>query len=242
MKTAAEASTMKVWLVLSLSAVTSSFHLAQQGKPSFLDSCRRRLVSSFKRVLMPTWTLSRRVSLQVVDGSGRCVCTICQKNRAAERNVGKITADVFLLCTCTNRECVSSCVQHNKFYNMKEYYQRLQIFTQHKKRIDKHNEGNHSFTSKNTLLPFWPSLWLLWNDSCLSAVALNQFSDMTFSEFQQSFLWSVPQVTSRGATWNLSWELFFKQVMHIICIYLLCRTALPQREPTVAVMDHIQTP
>uniref|UniRef100_A0AAX7VNG3 Cathepsin H n=1 Tax=Astatotilapia calliptera TaxID=8154 RepID=A0AAX7VNG3_ASTCA len=61
-------------------------------------------------------------------------------------------------------------VQYNKGYNLKEYYQRLQIFTENKKRIDKHNEGNHSFT-----------------------MALNQFSDMTFSEFRKSFLMSEPQ-------------------------------------------------
>uniref|UniRef100_A0AAQ5XQ37 Pro-cathepsin H n=1 Tax=Amphiprion ocellaris TaxID=80972 RepID=A0AAQ5XQ37_AMPOC len=61
-------------------------------------------------------------------------------------------------------------VQHNKVYNTQEYYERLQIFTENKRRIDKHNEGNHSFT-----------------------MALNQFSDMTFGEFRKSFLWSEPQ-------------------------------------------------
>lgn len=60
--------------------------------------------------------------------------------------------------------------QHNRVYNMKEYYERLEIFTENKKRIDKHNEGNHTFT-----------------------MALNQFSDMTFNEFRKSFLWSEPQ-------------------------------------------------
>uniref|UniRef100_A0A8C9Y9F0 Cathepsin H n=1 Tax=Sander lucioperca TaxID=283035 RepID=A0A8C9Y9F0_SANLU len=60
--------------------------------------------------------------------------------------------------------------QHNRVYSMKEYYERLQIFTENKKRIDKHNEGNHTFT-----------------------MGLNQFSDMTFSEFRKSFLWSEPQ-------------------------------------------------
>ncbi|XP_026167255.1 pro-cathepsin H [Mastacembelus armatus] len=60
--------------------------------------------------------------------------------------------------------------QHNKVYSIKEYYQRLQIFTDNKRRIDKHNEGNHSFT-----------------------MGLNQFSDMTFGEFQKSFLLSEPQ-------------------------------------------------
>ncbi|XP_070763071.1 pro-cathepsin H isoform X3 [Enoplosus armatus] len=60
--------------------------------------------------------------------------------------------------------------QHNKEYSMKEYYERVQIFTENKRRIDKHNEGNHSFTMR-----------------------LNQFSDMTFSEFRTSLLWSEPQ-------------------------------------------------
>ncbi|KAM9854940.1 pro-cathepsin H [Aulostomus maculatus] len=61
-------------------------------------------------------------------------------------------------------------VQYNKVYNMEEYYNRIQIFSENKRKIDKHNEGNHSFT-----------------------MALNQFSDMTFSEFRKSFLWSEPQ-------------------------------------------------
>ncbi|XP_043980475.1 pro-cathepsin H [Gambusia affinis] len=60
--------------------------------------------------------------------------------------------------------------QYNKAYDFEEYYQRLQIFTENKRRIDKHNEGNHSFT-----------------------MGLNQFSDMTFKEFRKSFLLSEPQ-------------------------------------------------
>lgn len=32
--------------------------------------------------------------------------------------------------------------------------------------------------------------------SSLPAVGLNQFSDMTFGEFQKSFLWSEPQVNA----------------------------------------------
>lgn len=59
---------------------------------------------------------------------------------------------------------------HNKVYSMQEFNQRLQIFTENKRRIDKHNEGNHSFT-----------------------MGLNQFSDMTFAEFRKRFLWSEPQ-------------------------------------------------
>ncbi|MEQ2261491.1 hypothetical protein XENORESO_011103 [Xenotaenia resolanae] len=60
--------------------------------------------------------------------------------------------------------------QYNKAYNFKEYYQRLQIFTENKRMIDKHNKGNHSYT-----------------------MGLNQFSDMTFTEFQKTFLLSEPQ-------------------------------------------------
>ncbi|XP_071771678.1 pro-cathepsin H [Centroberyx gerrardi] len=61
-------------------------------------------------------------------------------------------------------------VQHNKMYEVEEYYDRLQIFNENKRRIDKHNEGNHTFTMR-----------------------LNQFSDLTFSEFRRSFLLSEPQ-------------------------------------------------
>uniref|UniRef100_A0A667WWS4 Pro-cathepsin H n=2 Tax=Myripristis murdjan TaxID=586833 RepID=A0A667WWS4_9TELE len=60
--------------------------------------------------------------------------------------------------------------QYNKMYDLEEYYLRLQIFTENKRRIDKHNEGNHSFT-----------------------MGLNQFSDMTFGEFRKSFLLTEPQ-------------------------------------------------
>uniref|UniRef100_A0A3Q3VZP8 Pro-cathepsin H n=1 Tax=Mola mola TaxID=94237 RepID=A0A3Q3VZP8_MOLML len=60
--------------------------------------------------------------------------------------------------------------QHNKVYNTKEFQERLQIFTENKRKIEKHNAGNHSFT-----------------------MGLNQFSDMTFVEFKKSFLVSEPQ-------------------------------------------------
>ncbi|XP_042351900.1 pro-cathepsin H [Plectropomus leopardus] len=60
--------------------------------------------------------------------------------------------------------------KYNKVYSLQEYNERLQIFTENKRRIDKHNAGNHTFT-----------------------MALNQFSDMTFNEFRKSFLWSEPQ-------------------------------------------------
>uniref|UniRef100_A0AAQ5YJJ4 Cathepsin propeptide inhibitor domain-containing protein n=1 Tax=Amphiprion ocellaris TaxID=80972 RepID=A0AAQ5YJJ4_AMPOC len=62
-----------------------------------------------------------------------------------------------------------------RLYNTQEYYERLQIFTENKRRIDKHNEGNHSFTSRSSL--------------DLHLHALNQFSDMTFGSSLQFFIW-----------------------------------------------------
>ncbi|XP_034089480.1 pro-cathepsin H [Gymnodraco acuticeps] len=53
---------------------------------------------------------------------------------------------------------------------MQEYHEKLQIFTENKRRIDKHNEGNQTFT-----------------------MGLNQFADMTFGEFRKYFLLSEPQ-------------------------------------------------
>ncbi|XP_007243645.3 pro-cathepsin H isoform X3 [Astyanax mexicanus] len=55
--------------------------------------------------------------------------------------------------------------EHNKKYSPDEYYQRLQIFTENKRRIDHHNAGSHTFR-----------------------MGLNQFSDMTFAEFKKHYL------------------------------------------------------
>lgn len=60
--------------------------------------------------------------------------------------------------------------QYNRVYGQEEFYRRLKIFTENKRTIEKHNEGNHSFT-----------------------MSLNQFSDMTFIEFKKTYLWSEPQ-------------------------------------------------
>ncbi|KAJ8252107.1 hypothetical protein COCON_G00214190 [Conger conger] len=60
--------------------------------------------------------------------------------------------------------------QYNRAYGLEEFYHRLQIFTQNKKRVDHHNAGNHKFT-----------------------MGLNQFSDLTFAEFRKSFLLTEPQ-------------------------------------------------
>uniref|UniRef100_A0A667ZUU0 Cathepsin H n=1 Tax=Myripristis murdjan TaxID=586833 RepID=A0A667ZUU0_9TELE len=60
--------------------------------------------------------------------------------------------------------------EHNKVYEIEEYYHRLQIFTENKRNIDRHNAGNHSFT-----------------------MGLNQFSDMTSEEFRKSVLLTEPQ-------------------------------------------------
>ncbi|KAJ8344062.1 hypothetical protein SKAU_G00313910 [Synaphobranchus kaupii] len=60
--------------------------------------------------------------------------------------------------------------KYDRVYGLEEHYHRLQIFTENKNRIDRHNAGNHKFT-----------------------MALNQFSDMTFAEFRKSFLLTEPQ-------------------------------------------------
>ncbi|KAL1256727.1 hypothetical protein QQF64_012272 [Cirrhinus molitorella] len=60
--------------------------------------------------------------------------------------------------------------QYNKKYELNEYYQRLQTFLDNKKKIERHNAGNHKFS-----------------------MGLNQFSDMTFAEFKKSYLLTEPQ-------------------------------------------------
>ncbi|XP_075998239.1 pro-cathepsin H [Genypterus blacodes] len=60
--------------------------------------------------------------------------------------------------------------QHNKVYSSGNYDERLRIFTENKRTVDKHNEGNHTFT-----------------------MALNQFSDLTFGEFRKYYLLTEPQ-------------------------------------------------
>ncbi|KAJ8417516.1 hypothetical protein AAFF_G00223590 [Aldrovandia affinis] len=61
-------------------------------------------------------------------------------------------------------------IKYNRAYDLEEYYHRLQIFTENKQRIDRHNAGDHKYT-----------------------MGVNQFSDMTFTEFRKSFLLTVPQ-------------------------------------------------
>ncbi|XP_056334923.1 pro-cathepsin H [Danio aesculapii] len=60
--------------------------------------------------------------------------------------------------------------QYNKKYEINEFYERLQIFLENKKKIEQHNEGNHKFS-----------------------MGLNQFSDMTFAEFKKTYLLTEPQ-------------------------------------------------
>ncbi|XP_053128423.1 pro-cathepsin H [Hemicordylus capensis] len=64
--------------------------------------------------------------------------------------------------------------QNNKHYGLEEeegeYHRRLQIFVANKRKIDRHNAGNHTFQ-----------------------MGLNQFSDMTFAEFRKKYLWQEPQ-------------------------------------------------
>ncbi|TSK18013.1 Pro-cathepsin H [Bagarius yarrelli] len=63
--------------------------------------------------------------------------------------------------------------KHNKQYDLDEYYERLNIFIENKKKIDAHNAGNHKFR-----------------------MGLNQFSDMTFAEFKKFYLLKEPQECS----------------------------------------------
>ncbi|MBN3307862.1 CATH protein, partial [Amia calva] len=77
---------------------------------------------------------------------------------------------IALSCIAEEYQFKSWTSQFNKQYEPDEYYRRLQIFTENKRRIDRHNAGNHSFT-----------------------MGLNQFSDMTFAEFKKSFLLREPQ-------------------------------------------------
>ncbi|XP_045545300.1 pro-cathepsin H isoform X3 [Salmo salar] len=71
-------------------------------------------------------------------------------------------------------------LQYNKVYDLEEYYHRLDIFTRHKRRIDYHNAGKHTFS-----------------------MGLNQFSDMSFAEFRKTFLLTEPQGHC-GSCWTFS--------------------------------------
>ncbi|XP_067874330.1 pro-cathepsin H [Heterodontus francisci] len=59
---------------------------------------------------------------------------------------------------------------HNKNYNSEEYDHRLRTFIQNKRKIEAHNNGGHSFQ-----------------------MGINQFSDLTFSEFKSLYLMKKPQ-------------------------------------------------
>lgn len=59
---------------------------------------------------------------------------------------------------------------HEKRYTLQEYFQRLPIFMENRRRVEQHNAENHSFQ-----------------------LGLNQFSDLTFEEFKKLYLWSEPQ-------------------------------------------------
>lgn len=61
-------------------------------------------------------------------------------------------------------------IMNNKDYSSEEYTHRLQTFIQNKRRIDDHNESSRTFR-----------------------MGLNQYSDMTFSEFKTLYLMKVPQ-------------------------------------------------
>ncbi|XP_035424812.1 pro-cathepsin H isoform X1 [Cygnus olor] len=61
-------------------------------------------------------------------------------------------------------------LQNGRRYGPAEYGHRLRVFVGNKRRIDEHNAGNHSFE-----------------------MGLNQFSDLTFTEFKKMYLWREPQ-------------------------------------------------
>ncbi|XP_029431178.1 pro-cathepsin H [Rhinatrema bivittatum] len=61
-------------------------------------------------------------------------------------------------------------LQNNKKYSLEEYYHRLQIFVKNKRKMEQHNTGNSSFQ-----------------------MGLNQFSDLSFTEFKKRYLWHEPQ-------------------------------------------------
>uniref|UniRef100_A0AAR2IW92 Cathepsin H n=1 Tax=Pygocentrus nattereri TaxID=42514 RepID=A0AAR2IW92_PYGNA len=85
---------------------------------------------------------------------------------------------VFLYCVCATPLVTEKdefgfktwMSEHNRRYSVDEYYQRLQIFTENKRRVDQHNAGNHKFR-----------------------MGLNQFADMTFAEFKKKYLLTEPQ-------------------------------------------------
>ncbi|KAK2107895.1 hypothetical protein P7K49_013060 [Saguinus oedipus] len=61
--------------------------------------------------------------------------------------------------------------KHHKTYSREEeYHQRLQTFASNWRKINAHNNGNHTFK-----------------------MAVNQFSDMSFAEIKHKYLWSEPQ-------------------------------------------------
>ncbi|XP_036047514.1 pro-cathepsin H [Onychomys torridus] len=60
--------------------------------------------------------------------------------------------------------------QHQKTYSSVEYNYRLQMFASNLRKINAHNQKNHTFK-----------------------MALNQFSDMSFAEIKRKYLWSEPQ-------------------------------------------------
>ncbi|XP_011839112.1 PREDICTED: pro-cathepsin H [Mandrillus leucophaeus] len=60
--------------------------------------------------------------------------------------------------------------KHHKTYSTEEYHHRMQTFASNWRKINAHNNGNHTFK-----------------------MALNQFSDMSFAEIKHKYLWSEPQ-------------------------------------------------
>lgn len=135
-------------------------------------------------------------------------------------------------------------------YSLQEYYKRLQIFTENRRRVDKHNEGNHTFTSRNSFsLHFWKIIlyikecwalfhfllqwgwtsfltWHLGNSESLSSGLSRRYSNVIH--------------TGSGLNRCLISFSFFVTVR--VFILLFCRTALRPRGTTSAATDHCQTP
>lgn len=84
-------------------------------------------------------------------------------------------------------------LQYNKVYNLEEYYHRLQIFTENKRRIDQHNERNHKFSSKKYYIMF---LCLLLSLVSISSINFHcqhinfiSLSELTLPSGTESVLW-----------------------------------------------------
>lgn len=135
-------------------------------------------------------------------------------------------------------------MQYNRVYNEEEYYKRLQIFTENKRRIEKHNEGNHSFTSKQGLglsLSFFFSIlkWSNWHE------LISYFCSESEPVFRHDF-WGIQKdvslVWATGKNVNKVVRLDFCQRCrtNFFFFFSSCRTALQPEETTGAATSFYQ--